>query len=136
MKKQVLLPMLVATLLLGACSSEPDNTADIPDLRAQGNEPFWTITTNHEANNLRYQTPMKIEGEIFAMSAKTITEGWAFESTQGKPMVLTVTKQECQDDMSGWIFEYSAELEIEGATHFGCANPEGVKPEEPDFVQP
>lgn len=136
MKKQMMLFLLVSATALVACTEGADNSADIPDLRAQGNEPFWTITTNQEASNFRYQTPVNIEGEIFAMSAKTIADGWKFEAMKGASMVLTVTKQECQDDMSGWIFQYSAELEVEGATHFGCANPEGTKPEEPEFVQP
>ncbi len=136
MNKKLLLLALSLSGMLAACSETANDSAAIPDLRAQGNEPFWTITTNQNAGSLRYQTPMNIEGETFAMSAKTVADGWHFETTEGESMELTVTKQECQDDMSGWIFQYSATLKMAGATHFGCANPEGAKPQEPDFVQP
>lgn len=136
MKKHTMLAAIFAVLVLGGCAENTQESENITDIKAHGNEPFWTITTDVEAGELRYQTPMDLEGTVFAMEAESTAEGWRFAVVdEEQPMVLTIMEKECQDDMSGWVFQYTATLEKEDATEFGCANPEGVDPEEPEFVQ-
>lgn len=132
MKKEVFGLVVFAVSLLVGCGDTSVVDEAIPALKAQGNEPFWTITTDAENQQLRYQTPMNLEGELFAVKADVIANGWRFSTLAGEPKVLTVTKQECQDNMSGWIFAYSATLEQAGNTYVGCANRWGVQPEKPE----
>lgn len=130
MKRELfVLATLIGSLLVG-CGDKSTVSETIPDLKAQGNEPFWTITTDVKNQQLRYQTPMHLEGELFSVNAEVIADGWRFSTLAGERKVLTVTKQECQDNMSGWVFTYTATLEQAGSTYLGCANPLGVEPEQ------
>lgn len=132
MKNAVFVLVVLAVSLLVGCGDTRVTDEAIPDLKAQGNEPFWTIITDSKNQQFRYQTPMNLEGELFAVNVDVIADGWRFTTLVGEPKVLTIIKQECQDNMSGWIFAYSATLEQAGNTYLGCANRLEVQPEKPE----
>lgn len=120
--------LLLPVILLAACGeSNQQASKDVPEIRAQGNEPFWTVIV--EKGHLKYQTPEELIGESVSVKAKKKSDAWHYKAeVEAGELHLRVKEKECQDDMSGWHFQYTAEIEIQGETHNGCANPIDVEP--------
>jgi uncharacterized membrane protein len=90
------------------------------DYVANGNEPFWSITTR--SDRIIYSSPEKLDGEELA-AAVSQANGWTrFEARMdGTPLLLEVRKQQCFDDMSGFAFSHEARLTRSDGTWRGCA---------------
>lgn len=98
--------------------------------RAQGNEPFWTVVVEEEG--LLYKTPEHLAGNMLAASKEHQPDAWVYTSEwAGQPFILRVAQEPCEDDMSGWQFNYTTELTVEGHTHKGCGNAVGETYGEP-----
>lgn len=99
----------------------------LPDarLRAQGNEPFWSLTVDEEG--ARWRTPERAEPLRFSGGEwERSGQGWLFQATgsdadEAESLRLEVVEERCVDSMSGSRFPFSATVRLDGATVEGCA---------------
>jgi putative lipoprotein len=94
--------------------------------RAQGNEPFWTLTIANEEivfSELGRPGHRVFPLESPRMEGRTIE----FRSTVGEHEILGVIEDTgCRDEMSGSFFSHRAEVSLDGTVYRGCAR-EGWK---------
>lgn len=133
--RQIQLVMLVfAALAMSACGKQKEAEVMFAEpevgFRAQGNEPFWTVVV--QENSLLYKTPEHLSGEMLAATIESKQGAWVYTAEwEEQPFVLTVTQEACEDDMSGWQFNYTTTLDVAGSTYKGCGNAIGEEYGEP-----
>lgn len=89
-------------------------------MQALGTEPFWSVEIT--PGQLRYSHPENIPGTAFAAVASREGEKMRYSGTMdGKAVSLLVQPGTCSDGMSDTIYEWKAELTIDGQTEKGCA---------------
>lgn len=126
--------LCVAALGVSACGVQEAETKGADELevgfRAQGNEPFWTVTVQEEG--LFYKTPEYLDGRFIAATKQQQEAAWHYVGEWNEQSFeLVVRKEACEDDMSGWAFNYSTQLTVNGATYKGCGNAVGEEYGEP-----
>ncbi len=96
------------------------------EFMARGNEPFWHIevisgdeiifTDLASSSYLRYayQAPTQEEDTYLY----TLTRG----QNTSDSLRITIQAEKCQDNMSGELFDYRAEIQWNGNTYQGCAS--------------
>ena len=123
-------------LALGACASGPASTApeeayegsDAPwdaarlagaGFRASGNEPGWIVevypdslvfVTNYGEDHYRFPDYTATDAEPFVYEA----------SAGGHAITVTLSDEDCLDDMSGEPFETTVQLTFDGQPYRGC----------------
>jgi len=125
MKQTKLAVSLLVLLVLVGCDKPAVSTQAFAEpevgFRAQGNEPFWTVVVADEG--LLYKTPEHLSGNVLAATKKHQHGAWVYTAEwAGQPFILNVQQEPCEDDMSGWQFNYTTQLTVEGQTHKGCGN--------------
>ncbi|MCH8500842.1 MAG: META domain-containing protein [Aliidiomarina sp.] len=134
MNKCLGLPILAfAGFSLMACSAMNENdsaTTNEPverfaapgeqQLRASGNEPFWSLQVFAEQIHFHR---MGEEAEVFALTSQTQspeTSRYRF-SSNAYAGTLVVQAETCHDSMTGMPYPYTASVQIPGETLHGCA---------------
>ncbi|MGY0558445.1 COG3650 family protein [Lysobacter sp. A421] len=98
--------------------NEPDQP--ITRLHAHGNEPFWSVKV--DGDTLTYTTPEMQPGKRLTAERSDHAAGVTFNGIDGgKAFVLDVTGGQCQDSMSGEMFEYTSTFRYDGMEMTGCA---------------
>lgn len=93
-------------------------------LRASGNEPFWSIQVFAEQIHFHR---MGEEAEVFALTSQTQspeTSRYRF-SNSAYAGTLVVRAETCHDSMTGMPYPYTATVQIPGETLQGCAGDPG-----------
>lgn len=90
---------------------------DTFSFKAMGNEPGWRVLA--EPGRMSFNTMELAQPIRFRDVKRTGDDDNAVYSAEG--MKLTVTKGWCSDTMSGELFGWSAEVEIDGKVYRGCA---------------
>ncbi|MGY1425487.1 COG3650 family protein [Lysobacter sp. A289] len=99
--------------------NEPDRP--ISRLHARGNEPFWSVKV--DGDTLTYTTPEMQPGKQLTAERSDHAAGVTFNGTDGdKAFVLDVTGGQCQDSMSGEMFEYTSSFTYGDTEMTGCAD--------------
>jgi uncharacterized membrane protein len=89
---------------------------------ALGNEPSWSAKIN--GNMLLYTTPDDPEGKTYTVERKFTPKGIQFLGVEGgKPFVLDIRGEACEDTMSGQKFAFTATFDYAGRKLAGCARP-------------
>lgn len=127
---------LTAALALGACQTAPDAPRKVqtyeragnpvtrepqPPLTARGQEPGWLLDVGKSTLTLHYQYGQKQfsaptpEPEPIDNGARYLTRN------NGKTLVLELTRDYCEDSMSGLPYPYTATVTLAEETLNGCA---------------
>lgn len=87
------------------------------DFFARGNEPFWTIEIDFESEmrfsnlyGIKLNTPA-VEG--VKMQDTDVTRYHAI--TESGELIVTISKENCQDDMSGEQFDYKVRVDVKSS---------------------
>lgn len=121
--------------LLAGCSETPggisrdsqpfEQIAEDAKISVGGTEPFWALaiypTTNgYEA---RYSAPELPEGETFPVTRFAGNNGLGFSGKwAGAPVNVAITPGDCSDQMSDRTYPYTATVQLDEVTLFGCAH--------------
>ncbi len=88
-----------------------------------GTAPAWGGTV--AGTSVRYMVP---EDQFGRVIETRVTNGARSEtysgSLRGRPFVLTLTAGPCSDGVSDHAYAFTAQLEVDGQTRRGCADPE------------
>ncbi|SRR5690606_5984234 len=120
---------LACAVLLAACAT-PDATprppdwdgsgTAVPDYVATGNEPFWSIRATD--GTLVYSTPEDLEGQVLQATREEAGGVLRFSGeADGKPFVLELHRESCEDTMSGWMHDFRSAFTWGGRVLAGCA---------------
>lgn len=105
-----------------AIATAESRTLNTTAFTARGNEPFWRVDA--AGNTAIYRTAENQNGRAIQVSRLTFAQGVEYIGTlNGRPFVLNIRGQDCQDTMSGERFGMSASLTVSGRTTAGCAGP-------------
>lgn len=105
-----------------AIATAESRTLNTTAFTARGNEPFWRVDA--AGNTAIYRTAENQNGRAVQVSRLTFAQGVEYIGTlNGRPFVLNIRGQDCQDSMSGERFGMSASLTVSGRTTAGCAGP-------------
>jgi len=127
--------MAAAALLTAGCNETPgeisrdstpfDGIAEDAQITVGGTEPFWglSITPAGSSYEARYSSPELPEGETFPVSRFAGNNGLGFSGEwAGAPVTLALTPGDCSDAMSDRIYPFTATLQLDEVTLFGCAH--------------
>lgn len=111
-------------MLAAACIGERARGERGPGtVTARGNEPFWAASISPSA--IVYRTPELLpDSLVFPLVAPVSDSGshtWT-TSTAGRTLTLRVTREPCQDTMSGQDFAWRAAIEVDSTPASGCAS--------------
>ena len=123
------LPILAALLLAGALAGCNEKAADgagaaagdfSGDLTALGTEPFWTV--NIRSDRLTFSRPDAAD-VVGTNAGPKIADGAATWNAPDAttPFMLTLTKEDCSDQMSDRHYPFKAVLTFDETTLTGCA---------------
>lgn len=94
--------------------------------RARGNEPFWAVDVTPSA--ITYRTPDNIpDGLAFpavAPVSDSMSHAWS-TTAAGHSLSLRITREPCQDTMSGEEFAWKGTVQVDSMTASGCASVAG-----------
>ncbi|MEP0392720.1 MAG: hypothetical protein ABJ205_11070 [Erythrobacter sp.] len=102
-----------------------DGIAENAIIDVGGTEPFWALRISPEgdAYKAQYSAPELPEGETFSVIRFAGNNGLGFSGEwAGAPVNLTLTPGECSDGMSDRTYPYTATLQLDEVTLFGCAH--------------
>ena len=88
------------------------------EVRAHGNEPFWSITVKRDT--ILFEQPDEPHRIVFPYAAAS--SGTYRSVAAGDSLVLTLEEHRCQDGMSGFIFPLTAHARVRGRELHGCAS--------------
>ena len=95
----------------------------LPEIRtisASGNEPFWNFRIT--GDTAIYSAPEMLDGVTLPVAKKIIESVTEYSGKlDGANFTLSITKDPCQDDMSGFAFPMTVRLAIDGNRYNGCA---------------
>ena len=88
--------------------------------RASGVEPFWTVDV--EPNALQFSRIGQALRTLTISNRQPVGTGqtWLAEGN-GQSLALTITNERCTNPMSGSVFAYTAKLNFDDETLYGCA---------------
>jgi uncharacterized membrane protein len=122
-------------LMVSGCSDDPGDIsrdsepfagiAPTATIDVGGTEPFWglTITPTGDTYEANYSSPELPGGTAFPMTRFAGNNGLGFSgSWAGAPVNLTLTPGDCSDGMSDRTYPYTATLQLDEVTLFGCAH--------------
>ena len=92
------------------------------DLKAQGNEPFWSAVVDQGEVTVR--TPERQDGVLYGSGRWSHPDSshWRYEAKrEGEDLTLEITQTPCFDSMSGARFPFKAVLIRGGVRVEGCA---------------
>lgn len=131
---RISLLVLLPALLTG-CSETPgeisrdstpfDGIGEEAKISVGGTEPFWglEITPTTNGYKARYSTPELPEGATFPVTRFAGNNGLGFSSEwAGAPVNVAITPGDCSDQMSERTYPYTATLQLDEVTLFGCAH--------------
>ena len=102
----------------GAATRTP--IAQVTELVASGNEPFWSVEV--EGGTLVYSTPEQMPGVTLHAEREDRPDGVLFHGRDGdRAFELRITDEACQDSMSGWNFDFTARVAHGDRVLTGCA---------------
>lgn len=126
---------IISLLAVSACSDDPgdisrdsepfDGIAPTARIDVGGTEPFWglTITSYEDSYQAKYSSPELPDGKAFPMARFAGNNGLGFSgSWAGAPVTLALTPGDCSDGMSDRTYPYTATLQLDEVTLFGCAH--------------
>lgn len=130
-----LYPLVLATALLSGCSDPPgeisrdgqpfDGIAKDATITVGGTEPFWGLSISSDGDGYqgKYSSPELPEGETFPLKRFAGNNGLGFSGDwAGVPVNLALTPGECSDQMSERLYPYTATLQLDEVTLYGCAH--------------
>lgn len=90
------------------------------ELRAQGNEPFWSLTI--DAGQATWATPEIIDGELFALEAqRAVDGGWLLEGRRAeRALRASFASTPCRDSMADAWYGFTVQVELGGEVVHGC----------------
>jgi heat shock protein HslJ len=112
--------LYVAISILPGAAALAQNTTDATSpapLRAQGNEPFWSLTL--DSDTMTFQ-PMEGAAIQAALPQVEDLEGGAVRYAAAN-LSLTLMPEICRDTMTGMPHPLTAEIAADDQTFFGCA---------------
>lgn len=100
---------------VGCAAAEPDY-----DLRAHGNEPFWSIEVR--GDTAVWRTPENGDGLGFEVTSREqVGTGWLLQGTAGEIQLgVSFAGTACRDSMADAWFGYTVQLEIDDHEYRGC----------------
>ena len=126
---------LLSVLAITGCNDTPgdisrdskpfDGISPDATIEVGGTEPFWglSITPDGDSYTARYSSPELPDGETFVVSRFAGNNGLGFSGEwAGAPVNLALTPGECSDGMSDRSYPYTATLQLDEVTLFGCAH--------------
>ncbi|NKB87678.1 MAG: hypothetical protein GKS06_05605 [Acidobacteria bacterium] len=90
------------------------------EYRAQGNEPFWSVTV--EAETVTWRTPEQIDGVEFTLAMRELVgDGLLLraENVDGQ-LEASFAATACRDTMADAWFGYTVQVQYEGEVFYGC----------------
>jgi len=87
------------------------------DFFARGNEPFWTIEVDFE-NAMRFSTMEGIKLTTPAVEGTKARDADVMRYhavTENGELIVTISKEDCQDDMSGEQFDYKVRVDAKSS---------------------
>lgn len=126
--------LVLAPALLAGCSDPPgeisrdtkpfDRIDEAEVIDVVGREPDWAlvIVPHGDGYQAKYATPELIDGETFSLTRFAGNNGLGFSGDwAGAPVTLALTPGECSDQMIDRTYPYTATLQLDEVTLFGCA---------------
>ena len=97
-----------------------DQPAPTYQLRAHGNEPFWSVEISDTM--AVWKTPENIDGLSFEISSREqVGTGWLLEAaTEESNLGISFAGTPCRDSMADAWFGYTVQLQIDGVEYRGC----------------
>jgi len=115
-------PTMTITRLVHATreSSGCEGPAPEYELRAHGNEPFWSVEVR--GNVAVWRTPEDLDGTPFDITSREqVGNGWLLAAQDGdKRLGISFAGTPCRDSMADAWFGYTVQLEIQGIEYRGC----------------
>ncbi|MBU2958084.1 hypothetical protein Q4511_10375 [Paracoccus sp. 1_MG-2023] len=86
---------------------------------ARGNEPFWNVEIS--GGSATYRTPDNQNGRSVSVDRIVFADGVEYVGVlDGRPFVVNLRAQECQDTMADEKFPLTASLTVRGQKLSGC----------------
>jgi uncharacterized membrane protein len=121
----------LAAILVSASLSCGSPGAEVPDLRAFGNEPFWSVTIP-TADSIVYgrmgevDIPFPYEGSEYVEGDSIFVLGPIHDATGQHEIEIRISTQDCQDTMADVVHPMRALVTIDGEELSGCARQDSV----------
>jgi uncharacterized lipoprotein YbaY/uncharacterized membrane protein len=93
---------------------------DQPFLRALGNEPGWLLELGDDTAMLVTDYGRQRVALPVAITASSATHTLHVGRDAGRRIAVAVHDRPCTDTMSGAVFPYTVEIELDGTRHTGC----------------
>lgn len=115
-------PIETADAPARAVATAESGTNSTSAFSARGNEPFWAVDV--AGNTAIYKTPGNQKGRAIRVNRLTFDKGVEYVGVlNGRPFVVNIRGNACQDSMSGEKFPFTASLTVSGRSNSGCAAP-------------
>jgi len=115
-------PTMTLTRLMHAALESRGCESPAPDyeLRAQGNEPFWSVEI--QGNTAVWTTPENLAGTEFEIASREqVGNGWLIDAAAGDTHLgISFAGTPCRDSMADAWFGYTVQLELGGIEFRGC----------------
>ncbi len=115
-------PTMTLTRLIHAALESHGCDGPAPDyeLRAQGNEPFWSVEIR--GNTAVWTTPENLDGSEFEIvSRKRVGNGWLIAASAADTRLdISFAGTPCRDSMADAWFGFTVQLEIGDVEYRGC----------------
>lgn len=128
------LALFPTLLVIAACNDTPgeisrdskpfDSIAETATIDVGGTEPFWGLSIKPVLGGFeaKYASPELPDGAVFSVSRFAGNNGLGFSGDwNGAPVNLALTPGDCSDGMSDRLYPYTATLQLDEVTLFGCA---------------
>ena len=126
---------IFSLMAVAGCSEEPgdisrdsqpfDGIAETASIDVGGTEPFWGLSIAPSGNGFEatYSSPELPAGTSFPVTRFAGNNGLGFSGDwAGAPVNLALTPGECSDGISDRTYPYTATLQLDEVTLFGCAH--------------
>jgi len=115
-------PTMTITRLVHATreSNGCEGPAPEYELRAHGNEPFWSVEVHGDI--AVWRTPEDLDGTPFDITSREqVGNGWLLAAQDGDTRLgISFAGTPCRDSMADAWFGYTVQLEIQGIEYRGC----------------
>lgn len=91
-----------------------------PVFRCTGNEPFWALTVADTGISF-YEDALEKTWNFSAENSSITDKKYIYKvSNNANDITIEITKEPCEDDMSGEPFDYSVIINKDGNNFTGC----------------